>query len=97
LIISLPFAIKQLEEKMKYIVVKQIKRYEQIPELNGTWFVVRLKNTIAHLIMSCIVPEFDYYPFRDKKEAIRCAEFLSKGKSKYDCETFNKGAVYETK
>lgn len=67
---------------MKYIVVKKKSIDHELPSTSGIWYVVRIKNPIIHFIIESF--GFDYKPFRDKKEAIKCARLKSIGKYDYD-------------
>jgi len=67
---------------MKYIVVKKKSIDHDIPYISGIWYIVRLKNPILHFFAGM----FDYKPFRDKEEAIKCARLKSIGKYDYDIQ-----------
>lgn len=73
---------------MKYIVVKENKINNNIPEISGIWYIVKFKNPILR-----IFEILDNNTFRDKNEAIECARL--KSINKWDC-TESKEKIYET-
>ncbi len=75
--------IKRLKDKMKRIIIKEVKIDNGGfgGEIEQTWYIVRLKNPILHFLSFFA---FNYYrPFLSKKDAINCVRLLEVGKWKY--------------